>query len=224
MKEGANMKKILSLSIMLVVFAASTTWAALITMNFDEAFVTGGTIGNRQDGTQVSTQYAISPYGVTWADIYPGADAPPIYYTGQVVCIPGEFAGTGWNTGNSLFIYGSALSGSTGSPYTATVTLSTPSNYFSMDYRRPQAAGSIDFALYLGASKVSDSGSLAWANGDGWKTFTSPSVKFDKVVILESDKFNVDNFKINTVPIPSAIFLFAPGLAALVGLRKRINK
>jgi hypothetical protein len=214
------MKRASLLSLVLVLVFASTTWAALITMTFDESFVTGGTLSERQDGTQVSNQYA----GVTWADIYPGADAPPIYYTGQVVCLSGEFSGTGWTTGNTLWIYGSDLTGSTHAPYTATVTLSTPSSYFSMDYRRPTAAGTIDFALYLGTTKVADSGSLSWVSTNGWKTFTAPSVKFDKVVIVESDKFNVDNFKINTVPIPSAIFLFAPGFLALVGLRKRVKK
>ena len=98
---------------MLVVFAASSAWAALTTMTFDEAFVTGGTIGDRQDGTKVSTQYAISPYGVTWADIYPGADFPS--YTGQVVCLPGEFNGTGLDTDNYLLIYG-IIRGAEGAP------------------------------------------------------------------------------------------------------------
>ena len=212
------MKKLEALIVMLVMVACgSNAWASLVTMTFDEAFVTGGTLGDRQDGTQVSNQYA----GVTWADIYTGADAPPIYYTGQVVCLPLEFAGTGW-TSNTLWIYGNALSG--GGAQTATVTLSTPSNYFSMDYRRPTAPGTIDFALYLGTTKVADSGSLSWVSADGWKTFTASSYTFNKVVISESDKFNVDNFKINSVPIPSAILLFAPGILALFGLRRRSLK
>jgi hypothetical protein len=219
------MKRALLLILVLVLVTASATWAALITMTFDEAFVTPGAVNNRYDGTQISTQYAVLPYGVTWADIYPGADAPPIYYTGQVVCQPGEFNGQNFGTDNYLFIYGNNT-GSGGGAQTATATLSTPSNYFSIEYRRPQADGNFDFSLYLGNTMVYDSGSLLWsATLDGvWKTFTAPAVTFDKVVIWESDKSSFDNFTINTVPIPSAIFLFAPGLVALVGLKKRVKK
>jgi hypothetical protein len=219
--RGGTMKRALLLSLVLVLSIASTTWAALVTITFDEAFVTPGAVNNRYDGTQVSTQYAISPYGVTWADIYPSTVNPS--YTGQVVCQPGEFNGPNFGTDNYLFIYGNNT-GSGGGAQTATATLSKPSNYFSIEYRRPQADGTFDFSLYLGNTLVSDSGSLAWTPGDDWKTFTNSSVTFDKVVIWVNDKSSFDNFTINPVPIPSAIFLFAPGLVALVGLRRRVKK
>jgi hypothetical protein len=215
------MKRATLLCVVLVLALASTTWAALVTMTFDESFVNAGAVNDRYDGTKVSTQYAISPYGVTWADIYPGTDFPS--YTGQVICLPGEFNGPGFGTDNYLFIYGNNT-GSGGGAQTATATLSTPSNYFSIEYRRPQASGTFDFDLYLGNTLVYDGSVLNWAPGDNWKIFTAPTVTFDKVVIIESDKSSFDNFTINPVPIPSAIFLLAPGLLALVGLRKRVNK
>jgi hypothetical protein len=213
------MKRVLFLSLVLVFGIATAAGAGLTTITFDEPFVTGGPVGGtRQDGTQVSTQYA----GVAWADIYPSLDAPPVYYTGQVVCLPGEFTGTGWTTGNTLWIYGNSLSGS--GAQTATVTLSTLSNYFSMDYRRPQAAGTIEFDLYLGSNLVYNGNALSWNPGDGWKTFTAPPVMFNRIVISESDKFNVDNLSISSVPVPPSLFLLAGGLGGLGVIRKRWTK
>ena len=213
------MKKILFLSFVFVL--AVVTWArATVTMTFNESFVTGGPVGGtRQDGTQVSNQYANSPYGVTWADIYTGTDFPT--YTGQVVCLPGEFNGSGWTTGNTLWIYGNSTGG-TGAQ-TATVTLSTPSDYFSMDYRRPQNTGTVEFALYLGNTLVADSGTLSYGSGDigTWKTYSVSPGMFNKVVITESDKTNFDNFSINPVPVPPSVFLLLGGLGGLGVIKKR---
>jgi hypothetical protein len=212
------MKKTLLLSLVLILGIASGAMAGIITMTFDEAFVTGGTAADRQDGTQVSTQYE----GITWADIYPGTNYPA--YTGQVVCLDTEFKGPSWNTGNSLWIYGDLSS----NPQTAIITLGTPSNYFSMDYRRPQASGTIEFDLYLWNKdkyeKVYDGSELIWTPGDGWTTFIAPTVTFDKVVININDKFNVDNFSINPVPIPPSLILLISGLGGFGMMRKRLIK
>jgi hypothetical protein len=213
--------KNLAILVGVLAILACGTGAGAYTITFDESYVTAGSAGDRQDGTQVTSTYTAA-YGVTWADIYPGADAPPIYYAGQVICMPGEFSGSGFGTDNYLWIYGNSLSGS--GAQTATVALSTPSDYFSIEYRRPQAAGTIEFDLYLGITLVYDGSALSWAVGDNWKTFTAPSTTFDKVVISESDKFCVDNFSINPVPIPGAIFLLAPGLIGLAAGRRRWTK
>jgi hypothetical protein len=214
------MKKTFLLSVALFLCIASAAGAVPITITFDETYVNPGAINDRQDGTQISTQYK-APYGVTWADIYPGTDKPT--YTGQVVCMPGEFNGPGYGNDNYLFIYGNNWQAG-GGAQTATVTLDMPSNYFSIEYRRPQASGTFEFALYMGNTLVSDSGTLNWIPGNGWVTYTKSSVIFDKVIITENDKSSFDNFTINPVPIPPSILLLVGGLGSLGIIRRRLIK
>ncbi|MHB8969151.1 MAG: PEP-CTERM sorting domain-containing protein [Pirellulaceae bacterium] len=220
------MKKLLA-TMTAVVLSLGLTMSAqaeLVTITFDESFVNPGTVNNRYDGTQVSTHYSDSSRGgVTWDDIYPSTVNSS--YTGQVVCMPGEFSGPDWNTGNYLFIYGDNA-GSGTSAQTAYVTLSTPSDYFSIEYRRPQASGTFDFDLYLGSTRVYDGPSLTWNPGDGWTKFTATSNMFqtfhtfDKVVILENDKSSFDNLTIEPVPEPSSLVLFVGGAVALLVIRR----
>jgi hypothetical protein len=201
--------------------------ASLVTITFDESFLSAGG-SNRYDGTQILDQFSGAPWGITWADTYTGTGN----YTGQTIAGPSEFTfSSPAPSNNYLFVYGNNT-GSGGGTQTATATLATPSSYFSIDYRRPQASGTFTFVLYSGATAVYNSTAanngtpLTWdpTLDSGFKNLAVSGVTFDKIVITESDKSEFDNLKINPVPIPGALFLFAPGLAALVAVRRRKQK
>ena len=214
------MKKLLTMFATVVLVLGVNMPVRASTITFDESYVNPGAAGNRYDGTQISNQYT-TPYGVTWADIYPSDDGPSNFYTGQDVCEPGDFNGINWGTDNYLFVYGNNT-GSGGADQTATVTFSNPSNSFSIEYRRPQASGTFDFTLYLNNTQVYDSGVITWDPlvNTGWEKFTAPSgITFDTLVIWESDKSSFDNLSFNAVPIPSAFWLLGSGLLLLIHRR-----
>lgn len=214
------MKKFL---IFLCVFSLATgiamsAGAAMVTITFDEAWVTSGPTTNRYDGSQIDTQYTAA-YGVTWVDTV--ADDPNVL-TGQGVTLPSEFGGAWSDTDNMLWNYAQGGSGTT--PFEAPILLSTPSDYFSFEYRRPNAAGTMDVKLYLGGVIVYDDPGFAWdpiTDGD-WKTFeyTGGSL-FDKVVLSGNDKFCTDTYKFNMVPIPASLWLLASGLVLVVRRKKK---
>jgi hypothetical protein len=214
------MKKMLLLTLVLMFSIASGAWAAQVTITFDESFVNPGG-SNRYDGTQILNQYATAPWGATFTDTNSNSQ-----YAGQNVCAPGEFSGANWGNDNYLFVYG-GYAGSGVNPATALITLSTPSNYFSIEYRRPQAAGTFVFDLYLDSTLVYKGDTLTWdplLNGGTWTTFTAPSVLFNKIDISINDKSSFDNLTINPVPVPPSLLLLVGGLGSLGIIRKRFIK
>lgn len=212
------MKKLLMFmtSIVVILGITMSAQAALVTITFDEPYVTGGVAGSgdRFDGSQIDTEY--SSLGATWQDIYTGTSYPT--YTGQVVCFPGEHSGSGWSS-NYLWVYGNNAGGGV-SPATAVVTLSTPSDSFSIDYRRPAQTGTIEVDLYLDTILVYDGSTMT--STATWQTFTAPSVTFNQVHITQSDKTCFDNAKFNMVPIPASFWLLGAGLLPL--LRRRMKQ
>lgn len=215
------MKKLAVLAGVLAVLVCGTgAWATLVSITFDETFVSYGTTDSRYDGTQLSSQYSGSPYFVTWTDIYhSGTNTDNPSYTGQVVCTGAEFSGSGYTTGNFAWIYG-ANAGSGTSMATAVVTLSVASNYFSIDYRRPNAGGQMEFTLLSDGKVVADSGILITAaSWSTWKPSSSgylaEDITFNEVRIWQGDKSLIDNLTFNAVPIPPPILLLAGGLGGL---------
>jgi hypothetical protein len=174
----------------------------LVTITFDEEYVTSGPTNNRYDGTQVDTQYSL--LGVTWVDT---VDDDPDVLTGQGVTHPGEFSGSWSDTDNMLWNYGTGGGGTT--PVNAPILLSFPADSFSFEFRRPQAAGSIDIQLYMGDELVHETIGFSWdpvVDGD-WKTFFYSGDPFDKVVLSSGDKFNTDNYlfsMVDCIPLPAA--------------------
>lgn len=166
--------------------------AALVTITFDEDYVTSGPTNDRYDGTQVDTQYSF----VTWVDT---VDDDPDLLTGQGVTQPDEFNGTWWDTDNMLWNYGQGGGGTT--PVNAPILLSIPADSFSFEFRRPNAPGTIDVQLYMGDELVDETIGFSWdpvADGD-WKTFSYSGDPFDKVVLSSGDKFNTDNYSFSLV-------------------------
>ena len=192
------MKKLLILLWLLTLVLAVTMFAraALVTITFDEEYVTSGPTNDRYDGTQVDTQYSF--LGVTWVDT---VDDDPDILTGQGVTHPGEFNGSWSDTDNMLWNYGQGGGGTT--PVNAPILLSFPANSFSFEFRRPQAPSTIDVRLYMGDELVHETIGFSWdpiVDGD-WKTFSYSGDPFDKVVLSSGDKFNTDNYSFNMVPI-----------------------
>jgi len=170
---------------------------ALVTITFDEAWVTSGPTNDRYDGTHVDTQYA--SWGITWVDTI--ADDPNVL-TGQGVTLPTEFNGVGWDNDNMLWNYGVGGGGVT--PVNAPILLSVPANSFSFELRRPNAAGTVDVRLYSGNTLVHE-GSVSWDPGQDWQTFFYRGDRFDKVVLESGDKFNSDNYSFSLVGNPPVL-------------------
>lgn len=217
------MKKLIVLLAAVAMVLGMTLYAqaALVTLTFEEAWVTPGPTTTRYDGSQIDDEYTI-PYGVTWVDTV--ADDPNLL-TGQGVTLPSEFSG-GWSDSDAmLWYYGPGSGGTT--PFTAPILLSTPADYFSFEYRRPNAGGTMDVQLYLGDAVIYDDPGLTWdpiTDGD-WKTYEyTGGLSFDKVVLSGNDKFCTDTYTFNTVPIPPSFWLFATGLIPMLrfaSLRKK---
>jgi hypothetical protein len=125
-----------------------------------------------------------------------------------------------------LWNYGVGGGGTT--PVNAPILLSVPANFFSFEFRRPNAGGTVDVELYMGDSDTPFyEGSISWdpiLDGD-WKTFVYDSgALFDKVVLVSGDKFNTDNYRFNMVPIPASLWLLGSGLGLLPLFRSRGRK
>lgn len=216
-KKGYPMKKLLVLLCVFTLVAGITmsAQAALVTITFDEAWVTSGLTNDRYDGTQVDTQYSFM--GVTWVDTV--ADDPDVL-TGQGITHAGEFSGSWSDSDNMLWNYGQGGGGTT--PVNAPILLSVPADFFSFEFRRPNAGGSVDVQLYMSDTLVYE-GNVSWTYGQDWQTFSYSGNLFDKVVLVSGDKFNSDNYTFNMVPIPASLWLLAGGLG-LLPLHRRMQK
>ncbi|MCX5806021.1 MAG: VPLPA-CTERM sorting domain-containing protein [Proteobacteria bacterium] len=231
------MKKILLLSLVLVFCMASGAGAGLVTISFDEEGISSGTHYTnphspdpRPLGDKITNQYAAK--GVNWTvnPINSGVVANVItsgYEFGYAdkPGYPSEvFADKNGNVDGHIMWYNGGFAD-------GWIQFDHPVNSVAFDYRRPKAAGAINVQFYDyddngNWTKIYDSGRVT--ADSTWRPFSQTGNNIDAVYMSGYDpntqsynKFVMDNFQVNMVPIPAAIWLLGSGLAGLGFIKRR---
>jgi hypothetical protein len=238
-----EMKKLaILIGILAVVGLGTGARATEVNINFNELASSGVTVpagvAPRYDGVQIggATPTDLTagnqPYlsqGITWG-IDPTApyQYDPYNWAGQVVVGSGDWTSL---TNSALYYYGTSGAGTT--PVTSWI-YSPTSDYFSFQATRPNVVGNFDVTLFMDNTQIYNQNFDTGTFGTGWVTFTydaedNGDLAFNKIRIGGdgyTDKTITDNYVWHTVdaapvPDPGVLVLLAPGLAALVAIRKR---
>jgi hypothetical protein len=184
-----------------------------VTVTLWLGLTTGASAFNLGDNYSVGPS-TVSFYLVDWA---PGSLDNQVIMTATTLGFP---------VGAPIANFQYSLDNSTWSSFTGTDTYSgTATITMSLTHTQPMY-------LRYGADQNADSMTFtSWCANSGNNTtptnldlFTGLMVNFNGTVAGITFVSNAGNDKIAPVPIPSALWLFAPALAGLVGLRRKFTK
>jgi hypothetical protein len=179
--------------------------------------------------TPAGTILPIDKYSEKWSLTNYFIDGPPSLsgwaFGGQAL-----LAQNGNNLGDKAILLNEAPHGSMLSKQ---ITVSSGTSYLlTFDYWGDNRTGTpYKFAVQIGSQPGTEYGGLWYSPSGSWNTKTIPfTATSDTIVLSFLDESSgeaspiIDNIKVSSVPIPSAIWLLGAGLLGLVGIRRKIVK